>query len=671
MKRIHWWTLVGVSGAGLMVALLGPTVWGQPDARVPLPLPPALMAQPRATGGQLPDLPPMLPMLPVSKPGVIGTVTEPLQPGHASQLLKMDAVAPTAAKTDTQPHAALSFDVPPGRQQSAVSIEWVGPTAIRIHQPMPCQILVRNTSSAPAQNVIVRHRLGQGITVKACEPQAVNENGELVWNLGTLAPEQARRIELTLVSQTRGATNCHATVTFSAVAGHQVQVREPKLAVKMRAPEKIVAGETVTLLFAVSNPGDGVAELIKLKVMLPEGLEHPRGKIVEFDVGSLAPKEIRTMQLASVAKGTGPQKCMIVATGDGNLTCNDTASIDVLMPKLDIAMAGPKMRYLYRHAIYTLKVTNPGSAPATSVEVQELIPAGFRLHQAQGGQYQEAARLVSWNLGDLQPGQSKEIAVDLIPIEAGEHRLIAHAKTARGLKTETEVCTIVEGLPSLEMEVSHMDDPIEVGAETAFEIRVANKGTKTETNLEVVCTLPEQLEFLGAKCTTTLRYRQEGRELIFEKMPRLAPRAEEIFRVQVKGIAPGDIRFRTRIRADGLKDPVQREESMRIYSDGTPQKPAPVSPAPVPVGPSVPVPNPLPTPSIPPGVTPEPVPVVPTPVPLPVPTPGPLPTPVVPTPGTLPLPIPGIPPLPTPAPGPINIPGPVAPAIPLPSPAGM
>ena len=100
--------------------------------------------------------------------------------------------------------------------------------------------------------------------------------------------------------------NCQASVTFTAVAGHQVQVREPMLAVKMRRPEKVIAGETVNLQFVVSNPGDGVAERVKVKVMLPDGLEHPRGKVVEFDVGNVAPKEARTVQLACVANGCRP-----------------------------------------------------------------------------------------------------------------------------------------------------------------------------------------------------------------------------------------------------------------------------------------------------------------------------------------------------------------------------
>jgi hypothetical protein len=679
MKRFHWLTLFGVSGAGLLAALLGPTVWGQPEPKLP-----PVLAQPGALP-KLDDLPAMLPMTPAPKEGASGTVTEPLTSGPAPDVKRTQEVIQTAAEKPAS--QSVSFDVPPGRQTPSVSVEWVSPTGIRIHQPMPCQILVRNNSKSPAQNVIVRHRLASGVVVKSCEPSAANEAGELVWNLGTLAPEQSRRIDLQLVAKARGPMNCHAVVTFTAVAGHQVQVREPQLAVKMRAPASTIAGENVTLLYAISNPGDGVAESVKVKTMLPDGLEHPRGKIIEFDVGSLAPKEIRTMQLTCVAKGTGSQKCMIVATGEGGLSSNDSASVDILIPRLDIAMTGPKLRYLQRHAIYTLKVTNPGSAPASNVEVQELIPAGFKLHQVHGGKYQESTRLVSWTIAELGAGQTKELTVDLIPTEIGEHRVIASAKTPRGLKSESEVRTVVEGLPALEMEVTHLDDPIEVGAETAYEIRLANKGTKTETNVEVVCTLPEQLEFVNAKCTTTLRYRQEGRDLVFEKLPRLAPRAEVIFRVQVKGIAPGDIRFRTRFRADGLKDPILREESTRIYSDEMPQKttptaqpvappaaprvstPAPVAPAPESVIPTPAPTKPAPMPLIP---TPAPmaIPTIPAPAPatspeLPVPAPAPMiPTPAPSAPNPLPLPTPTGPSVPLPMPGPIGAP----PAIPLPIP---
>jgi uncharacterized repeat protein (TIGR01451 family) len=624
MKRIHWWTLLGVSGAGLAALILGQTVLGQPEAKGP----PVILVEPVAPAKEGGAAAPQL--LPIGTPGVV-TGSE-----------KTEVVIPTGPATPRGGN--VSLDVQPGKQQPALTIEWGGPSTIRINQPMSCQIIVRNASTTPAQNVVVRHRLAQGVTCKGSEPTAILDAGEMVWNLGTLPPEQARRIDLTLLSQNRGPLNCHATVTFTGVAAYQVQVREPQLAVKLTSPDRVIAGENVTLLFDISNPGDGVAEAVKIKTVLPEGFEHPRGKFVDFEVGNLGPKERKLLQLVCVAKGAGPQKCNITISGEGGLTASDASQVDILTPKLGIAMTGPKLRYLDRHATYTLKVSNPGSAPASNVEVQEQVPPGFKFHQATaGGKFHELHRLVSWNIGDLQPGQSKDIAVELIPIETGDHRLVALAKGGPGLRSEADARTVVEGLPALFIEVGHLDDPIEVGAETAYEIRVVNTGTKMETNIEVVCTLPEQLEFRGAQCNTKLSYRQHDRDLIFEPVARLAPRADVTYRVQVKGTAPGDIRFRTRIKSDSMREPVLREEPTRIYSDempvrsGTSLVPTPVVPTPAPkAGPTMITPTPRPNETVP---APLPAPTIPAPksseVVIPAPKsvetmPAPLPT--IPTP---------------------------------------
>ena len=701
MKRVPWWTLLGVSGTGLTALLLAQSVWGQPDPRVPLP-PPTPIIQPEipvpksgdtkpapaAPMVEVPQFPPM-PLFtdPVPTPKVQPPLPKTLALPSAQAPLSDYRPAPSgpqpvkteptgtvlpAPKLEKIAPAPVSLEVPPGRQQPAVSIEWAGPTSVRVNQPISCQIVVRNTSTTPAQNVIVRHRLGQGVACKSSEPTAGNEADDLVWNLGTLAPQQTKRVELVLVSQARGALNCSASVTFTAVAGHQVQVREPQLAIKMTGPSKVISGENVTILLAISNPGDGAAEAVAIKAILPDGVEHPRGKSLEFKVGTLAPKETRNMQLVCQTKGSGPQTCAINVTGEGGLQANDTTQFEILMPKLEVAMSGPKLRYLDRHAVYVLKVTNPGNAPASKVEVQQAIPAGFKFHQANaGGQFQEATRLVSWSLGDLLPGQTKDIAVDLIPIAPGEHQLIAHVKAARGLKSQADARTMVEGLPSLFIEVGHVDDPLEIGAETTFEIHLTNTGTKAETNVEVVCTLPEQLEFRGAKTSTTMKCRQEGRELIFDSLAKLAPKADVIYRVQVRGIAAGDVRFRTRIKSDGLKEPVLREESIRVYSDGTPVRPATFT-APAPIAPlpkeSVPAPLSAPSSSLPlPAPTPTPSLLIPAPTPIAppgvsVPAPVPVPSPSVPLPTPIPAPMPIAPPVPMPVapmlPTPIVLPAP-------------
>jgi hypothetical protein len=70
-----------------------------------------------------------------------------------------------------------------------------------------------------------------------------------------------------------------------------------------------------------------------------------------------------------------------------------------------------------------------------------------------------------------------------------------------------------------------------------------------------------------ATSAANCKFRVEGKKVIFEPLPRLAPRADVLYRITVRGIAPGDARFRARITADNLSEPVLKEESTRVYAD--------------------------------------------------------------------------------------------------------
>jgi hypothetical protein len=75
------------------------------------------------------------------------------------------------------------------------------------------------------------------------------------------------------------------------------------------------------------------------------------------------------------------------------------------------------------------------------------------------------------------------------------------------------------------------------------------------------------MEFREAKAAGGVKHQVQGREVVFEPLPKLAPRADVVFRVMVRGVAPGDLRFRARITADGLSDPVLKEESTKVYGE--------------------------------------------------------------------------------------------------------
>jgi uncharacterized repeat protein (TIGR01451 family) len=505
------------------------------------------------------DLPPLPP---IDSPA-------PAKPAPAPALRSAPAPFDKAHSAKNLPDVnGPSNDNPTGRQEPAVSLEWVGPPTAKLGQPATYQIMVKNICPISVSQVVVRVRIPAGITVQSSEPKALQDAGTLSWDLGTLPPRQERRLDLQMLPDLKGDLACEALVSFAGTSTARIRVREPKLALKAASPDKVLLGDTATIGLNVSNPGDGTAEHVKIRATLSDGLEHTRGKAIEFDLGNLGPTETRGVQLVCVTRNAGPQTCEAVASADCNLLAQASAKVDVILPKLDILAKGPKLRYLDRHAVYTFSVSNPGSAPASNVTVSDVIPDGFKFVSASdGGRHDFATRTVSWFIGDLTPGQSREVSMEAVAIATGMQKHVATVVATRGLKNDTEVQTRVEGLSALLMELVDLDDPVEVGADTAYEIRVTNTGTKTETNLQLICTIPDKMEFRGAKGAADCRFRVQDKEVVFEALPKLAPRADAIYRVNVRGVAPGDLRFRARITADGLTEPVLKEESTKVYGD--------------------------------------------------------------------------------------------------------
>jgi uncharacterized repeat protein (TIGR01451 family) len=459
-------------------------------------------------------------------------------------------------------------DNPTGRQEPAISIEWIGPPAAKVGQSVTYQIIVKNICASRVYQVVLHVRMPEGANVTAAEPKPVTEDHMWLWNIGTMEPRDEKRIDLQLVPGGTGTMACHAFVSFTGLSTARLEVRKPKLTIKTAAPKNVIAGDPATIMVTVANPGDATAESVKVKAILSDGLEAANGKMVEFDLGNLGPNDSRNVFVLCGARAAGEQKCEAIATADPKLTAEETTTIDVLKPVVQLTVTGPGMRYLDRHAVYTFKVSNPGTATANHVNLINEVPLGFKFVAASGGgRHDFVSRTVTWFLGDLPPEKTKEVKMELVAVNPGEHKNKAVVTAARGLRAESEALTRIEGLPALLMELVDLDDPVEVGAETSYEIRVTNTGTKTETNLQLTCTVPDKMDFRGAKCAAGCKYHVDGKEVTFEPLPKLAPRADAIYRVKVRGMAAGDLRFQARMKADGLTMPVLKEESTKVYGD--------------------------------------------------------------------------------------------------------
>ena len=457
-------------------------------------------------------------------------------------------------------------DINNRRREQIVSLEWVGPTQTKIGRPFTYEIIVRNNGDIPATDVIVRDRIPESMKVVSVEPTSSPDSQGYLWNLGSLAPREERRIEVEMVAMQRGDVSCHATVTATTAAHAAFRVTQPQLVVSQTTPEKLMVGDPVSMNISLSNPGDGPADNVVLRITLSDGLRHDKGSEFTIDVGSVGSGETKPVQLLCSAVAGGTQHVHVFATAEGDIEAKSESKFSVTEASLDLNFVGPGLRYLDRQAVYTATVTNPGDAPAENVKVSIALPPGFKFVAASaGGRHDFTTSSVIWMVGTLNAGETRELSYKAAAIQSGAQKHVATVTGSRGLKKEAEVATRVEGISALLLEVVDVDDPVEVGAETAYEIRVTNQGSREATNVEIHALVPPEMSVRGGQGPT--RYRVEGQEVLFAPLPQLSPRADAIYRVLVTGISKGDVRFRARLISDSLTEPVIEEESTKVYDD--------------------------------------------------------------------------------------------------------
>jgi uncharacterized repeat protein (TIGR01451 family) len=452
------------------------------------------------------------------------------------------------------------------RQEPAISLQWVGPTAAKVNQPNAYNLVIRNTCTIPVQQVMVRVRIPDNLSCGDAEPRAVAEGNVLVWELGALQPKEERVLRLKLVAERKGDAAPQAWVTFTGSSILHIKIREPKLALKVQGSPKLLLGETAAFQLEVTNAGDGAADQVKIHANLSEGLECPRGNKMDFDIGSLAAGETRTVTVMCITKKGGAQKCEATAEAEGGLRAQEAASVSVTTPRLELQLVGPGLRYLGRKALYTFKVSNPGDAPATNVTMSDVVPEGFKvLAASDGGRHDFSAHTVSWFLGDIKPGEAREVKLEVQAANPGEFKHKVCAVGAHNLNAESELVTRIEGLSALMLEMVDIEDPIEVNSDTSYEVRISNTGSKVETKIKLVASIPDKMEFKSA--TGPVPFHEEGKQIVFEPLEKLAPRADAVFRINVKAVDQGIVRFKIQMTSTNLTEPVIKMEATRIYSD--------------------------------------------------------------------------------------------------------
>ncbi len=230
-------------------------------------------------------------------------------------------------------------------------------------------------------------------------------------------------------------------------------------------------------------------------------------------------------------------------------------------PNVTLVKKCPNLRYLGRNATFELTVSNQGDAAAQNVIITDTIAGSVQFIKADGGGVREGDRII-WRLGTLDAGQTRSVTVDVLCNAIGTVRNMATVSYCAEQVAECELQ--VKGIPAILLECVDSPDPIELNGTLTYTIAVTNQGTAVGTNIKIKCLLPAQEEYVSSEGPTTAQV--TGKEIVFAPLASLAPLAKTDYKVTVKGIDTGDVRFRVELNSDQIDSPVMETESTHIYN---------------------------------------------------------------------------------------------------------
>jgi uncharacterized repeat protein (TIGR01451 family) len=311
----------------------------------------------------------------------------------ASREITVSGVATTAQ--GLQPCATVTFAVPLCSNiavlEPKLTLTQTAPAEVLVCDPIPLQFIVKNEGTGALQGVQIVDPLPAGW-------RTLDGKTELVFDVGTLAPGQARQLAGPLKATKTGAyvnkAVARAQGGVTAEASTTTIVRQPVLTITKTGPAKQYLGRPTTYEITVTNKGDAPAAQVIVEDTIPPGAQGvqmaPAGTIsgskALWQLGTLAVNAARKVSITYTP--TGAESVAQAATAAG--VCADPVSATaktalfgiaaVLLEVIDTddpVLVGGRTTYL-------ITATNQGSSPSTNVQITAVAEDTEEIVSAEG-----------------------------------------------------------------------------------------------------------------------------------------------------------------------------------------------------------------------------------------------------------------------------------------------
>jgi uncharacterized repeat protein (TIGR01451 family) len=476
------------------------------------------------------------------------------------------------------PTATATDNVLFKRQSPLLSVETAGPRTVVIGKEALYTVTLSNGGDVAAQDLVVGVKIPDWTDVVGSQPSAgttrpstADGSDPFQWRIPRLEAHGKETLTLRLVPRKGRPFDLAVQWTFSPTASQtMVDVQEPKLVMNIAGPDEVLFGQSKLYRLTLSNPGTGKAENVAIDLW-PIG--NTAAAPTRHPLGTLRAGESKVVELELTARQGGTVTIHASATADPTLKAEASQEVLVRRAAVAVAIDGAKSRYAGTVAGYTIKVSNPGNAPAENVRVFAALPPEAKFASAtQGGQWKAEQGKVIWTLPTLRPGEELVLELRCTLSVPGANKLQVMSTAAGDLNDMADVVTNVEALADLKLDVSDPAGPIAVGDEMVYELRVRNRGTKSAEAVAVVAYFSEGIEPISAEGGA---HDISNGVVAFRPLATLAVGGEVIYRIHARAQKHGKQVFRTEVECGALNTKLVSAEEAMIYSnDGALESPS-------------------------------------------------------------------------------------------------
>jgi len=256
-------------------------------------------------------------------------------------------------------------------------------------------------------------------------------------------------------------------------------------------------GGTVTFDVVVRNDGTQTMANVLVNVEFEDALVFPGSeeKRLKKNLGQLLPGQSREMRLTLTSSRLGQHDCKFSATADNIDPIEKTTKVEFIDAKLLVRLIGPARRTVGSRAEFTVKVANTSDQPIDDLQVTLHHDSALTPHVATGG-FQKEEHSLRWSLGRLEAGAGVQVQAEFDCRQLSEQACITvEARSEQLSALAVEECVTVVAVPGLlDLRVSDLNDPVQVGDEVEFEITVQNLGLQSVSEVQLDVQTSEHLQ---------------------------------------------------------------------------------------------------------------------------------------------------------------------------------